>query len=290
MSDIIADIFGEKNILYTFIDWICSVWNGFIDAAWGLIAQTPAEISPDSWALVTGDLKTLFTNVGASLVVVFFLLGYIRNAMDLNEELTYEKVTMLLFMLGVVETVYVLGIELIPVSCTAAKGLVLKIKDVGGIDSIHLSAESLESIPWDDMGMITIIIGLLLSIFALIAAVVCGGIIVWGVLGRVFKVFVLIPIAAVPLSTLAGGNRTWRPALNWLMEFLISVFEVVLIAIVLILGAYFIGSNILNNYFQFGSDDPLKATCTGIFMMIINMGVVAGAVKGWEAILRRVFS
>ena len=61
-------------------------------------------------------------------------------------------------------------------------------------------------------------------------------------------------------------------------------------AIVLILGAYFIGSNILNNYFQFGSDDPLKATCTGIFMMIINMGVVAGAVKGWEAILRRVFS
>ena len=73
----------------------------------------------------------------------------------------------------------------------------------------------------------------------LIAAVVCGGIIVWGVLGRVFKVFVLIPIAAVPLSTLAGGNRTWRPALNWLREFLISVFEVVLIAIVLILGAYF---------------------------------------------------
>lgn len=282
------DILGD-NILYTFINWICSIWNAFMDITWGLIGQTPQEVSPESWNMVTGSMMDMFTAIGVSLLIVFFLIGYISNVMDLKDELTYEKVIMLFVQLVVVQMAFLGATRLIPLACNAAKGVVVRFRWAGGAEAVHLSADTLSSIPWDDMGLLTVMVGLLLAFIAMIVTIVCGAIIVWSVLGRVFKIYILTPIAAVPLSTLAGGTRIQRPAINWIREFLISVFEVVIIAIVLNIGAKFIGSNVLANYFQFSEDDVLQQTCTGIFMMMINMGVVAGAVKSSEAILRKIF-
>lgn len=283
-----SDILGD-NILNTFINWICSVWNVFMDIAWGLIGQTPQEVSPDSWTMVTGSMMDMFTAIGVGLLIVFFLIGYISNVMDLKDELTYEKVVMLLVQLVVVQVAFLGTTRLIPLACNAAKGIVTGFRLTGGTQGIHLSADDLSSIPWEDMGLWTTMVGLLLAFVAMIVAFICGGVIVWGVLGRVFKIYILTPISAVPLSTLAGGSRIQRPAINWIKEFLIAVFEVVIIAIVLNIGAKFIGSNILANYFQFSEDDVLQQTCTGIVMMMINMGVVAGAVKSSESILRKIF-
>lgn len=289
MSEIITSILGIGDALYSFIGLVCSIWNGFIDAAWGLIEQTPQEISPGSWALVTGSIQDIFTAIGVGLLGVFFLIGYLQNALDLREELTDQKLILLFLQLVLVQAVFIGITRLIPLACNAAKNLVLKIKYTGGIEALHLSPNDLTGIPFDDMKFFSAIIGLLMTVFALIAAVICGGMIVWGILGRMFKIYVLIPIAAVPLSTFAGGSRVNRPAINWIKEFMIAAFEVVLIALVLLIGSTFIGSNALGNFFQFNDSDVLQKTCVAIFMMILNMGIVAGGVKGCEITLRKIF-
>ena len=287
LDGIISSIFGTDNVLYEFINVVCSIWNGFMDAAWALVSKTPAEVSPDGWNIANGSLMDLFMIVGASLLMIFFLIGYIQNALDLRDELTYEKVAALIFQLVVIEVIFLQVTRWIPSMCNAAKGLVRKVQLLGGAaSSLHLSADSMSDIPWEDMGLLTITVGLLVGLLAFIVACVCGAIIIWCLLGRVFKIYILIPIAAVPLSTLAGGSRVQRPAVNWIREFLIEVFEVVVIALVLVIGASFIPSNPLASFFHFSDDSTLAKTCLGLFMMMLNMGMVTGAVKGSEAMLR----
>ena len=281
---------GVEEALKFFLNLVCSVWNGFLSAAWGLIEQTPQEISPRSWGLITGSIGDIFLSIGIGLLVVFFLIGYLSNALDLREELTYEKLILLFVQLICVQAVFIGTTRIIPLACNAAKGMVLKIKYIGGIETLYLSVDDLAGIPFDDMKVFPAIIGLIMTVFALLAAVTCGGMIVWSVIGRMFKIYILIPISAIPLSTLAGGSRMHRPAINWIKEFFISTFEVVIIALVLLIGNTFIGSNALGNFFKFTSDDVLQKTCISIFMMMLNMGIVTGAVKGCEMNLRKIFT
>lgn len=280
---------GAAKIVYVLVQAICSIWNGFMDAAWGLIGQTPEQISPESWRLAMGSLMDIFTPIGVALLTVFFLISYIQNALDLKEEINYEKIIKMLLQLALIQVAFVSIVKVIPLACSAASSLVRKLQGVGGMGGAHLSPEKFSSIPWDDLGLFSVIVGFVIAILILIVAIVCGAVIVWSVLGRAFKIFVLTPIAAVPLSTMAGGSRTQRPAVNWIKEFLLAVFEVVVIGIVLIIGSSYINSNVIANYFQFDGNDVLLQTIIGLVMIGINMGVVTGAVKGCEAMLRKIY-
>ena len=79
LDGIISSIFGTDNVLYEFINVVCSIWNGFMDAAWALVSKTPAEVSPDGWNIANGSLMDLFMIVGASLLMIFFLIGRIGS-------------------------------------------------------------------------------------------------------------------------------------------------------------------------------------------------------------------
>ncbi|MEG2441712.1 MAG: hypothetical protein RSB37_09395 [Acetivibrio sp.] len=191
--------------------------------------------------------------------------------------------------MALVQGVFVFTVKLIPMFCNAAKALVLKIAGLGTLKNGHLSVASFDALPYGEVGFGEGLLYAVGGIVVLVVAAACGLVLLWLALGRVFKLFVLIPLSSLPLSTVAGGGSMAHSAVSWAKEFFIAVFEVVVMAVVLLLSSTFIGSNQLANYLQFDSGDAVGLILTTILTTCINIFLTVGAAKGAESTLRKAF-
>ncbi len=82
---------GES--LMNFGDWCLKssykVWNGAGKIAITYARQDPAD-AKNAWATVTGDIFTTMVAVGASFAVLYFVLGWLNESIDIRTTFTVE--------------------------------------------------------------------------------------------------------------------------------------------------------------------------------------------------------
>lgn len=258
--------------------WGNAAWNGLIKIVFTLLTKTPEEFSADAWAVVTDTLYPWFLSAGVSLLNLFFFIGFIRQNMNLRDNITIET--------------WIEGfIKVIISNAIMQEGLTL----VNDFLTLQVAATEFAlgenvlvlSVPEVDIG--TLLFTLFLGLIYFIISAVCGVMVLLEVMKRFLFVTASITVGPIAICTMAGGRGLESSAHAWIKTFLTYCFQFVLIAVILRIGTL-MGSS-LPAFLQ-SQEGPGEifdgfVLCLNnlVFMLFITTGI-----KGTDNLLEKMFS
>lgn len=253
-----------------------TIWNVVMELIAGVITMTPQEFSSDTWSYVTDTLYPWALGCGVAVINMFFLIGFLRGASNLRENITIE-----------------MWVELF-IKAMLANGLMLSgmsmIQQFFNLTSVLSGQVLINQIPEFSTENLDLGAWLFFFIFGslyVIVAIICAMIILFTVYGRYLKLYWLAAVAPIAFSTLAGGRGLEHSAFSWFRTFLSNVFEILAIAMTLSIGGMMIRS------IDFGVfDSAFLGIVDGfgsVLQSLITMILMTGAVKGAGSLLNRAF-
>ena len=270
--------FLDNNLFYSpFFQLAKTIWNILMSACTGLLTTTPEEFSGTAWRYVLNELYPWALSIGIASLNLFFLMGFFKSASNLKENITMELLVEVLMKLLVLNVLLVSGKTIITTLFKMASAMA---GDIMLMESPPFFAEDL------DIGsrIFFYMIGLLYFLVALI----CGLLILLTLYGRYIKLYLLMVMYPIAMSTLVGGRDIENTAHAWVKSFLSNVFEIVVIA--LVMG---IAGRIIAEISIFHSDGVILEHFDG-FAQALNsmlyMILMAASVKGASSFLNKTFN
>ena len=269
------------------------VWERCCRAAVSYLAVNPQSAGGNAWATVTGSIFSLSLGMAASLSVLFFVIGWLHESVDVRNNFTLENmfrffiryvitatliVNCLSLVTGVTDTAAALtGTVAASESSMAGEGVVnvfTTVKD-------QMESEEAGGTAWLGTGIISMIAGL----FGGIVIMVCAVQLVLSVLTRLFKLYLCIPFGPVALSSFAGGQILSQTGISWIKSFLGYALEAVVMALAIRISfALFADGAVF-------SASRGMAGITGAILTIVEyclpMITACACVKGAEVTVRR---
>lgn len=272
MPDWLGDFLGGAQ---SFIQGTAA-WNYFMGVVETLMGLTPEEQYPEAWNYVTETLYPWMLSIGLVLLNLFCLIGFIRQASNLKENVTIEMWVELFIKLLIANGLMTNGLTLMQEFFKAANLLSTDIMSAGVPAMYNQEA---------DLGAVLMYV--LIGLIYIIVSVICGILIVVEVLGRFLNLFMLTATMPVAMSTLAGGRGIENTAYAWIKSFLCNVFQIVVIAIILQIGGKMIA--VTGNIDNAGNISDWFDGAGAVCMSFLNMIFITTAVKGSDNFLKRVF-
>ena len=235
--------------------------------------QTAVELFSTAWnTVMNGSIFNFFSMLGGTLVIVFFLVGYCKDSVDLKKISSLEEniwmFIRLIFAVACVSQIALWMPKLISISVDVCKKL-FNLSTFGIKES--RAASIVDAI---DNDVVALIMGLVLMIVLIAAGV---GLLTIG-LSRLFKLVIYACLGPAMLSTIAGGSGINRSASIWFREFLAIVFSNIVILLALVISTKLIGMPI------FGRDS--SSILIGVSMIIETIAVL-GLVKTADGLLSK---
>ena len=86
------DIFNLGEAILSLLEVVFGFWNGQVNMVFELLGQSPVSFKNGGpWAVVA-NLEPIFVAVGSSLVVLFFVIGFCSESIDVKEEVRFETI------------------------------------------------------------------------------------------------------------------------------------------------------------------------------------------------------
>ena len=128
----------------------------------------------------------------------------------------------------------------------------------------------------------------LFGILYVIAAIVCSFLILLTVYGRYIRLYLLVVSAPFALSTIVGGEEARRTFISWVKTFLLNTFEIVMIALVMVICFKLTESGV--NIFEKGNVaveavNGFWDALNGLFTMV----VMTASVRGVNSFMSKAF-
>lgn len=264
------------------------VWKSCSDVTMEYIKKSPME-ETNAWAIVTGSIYSLALGIAASLAVLFFVMGWLRESIDIRNNFTLEN-TFRFFVR------FAITLSLITNSLAVTNGIVQcatavvatmdmqmqAVEEEGIFDEMKQSMEEeAEGGTWLAIGFGSMIGGLLGGL----VIIVCAVNLILSVLSRLFKLLLCIPFAPVAFSGFAGGAEFSQSGIAWLRTFLGHALEVIVIAL-----AISISFGLFRDAGIFGGTETEVSMVTLILQICeycMPMITACACVKGAEMTVRR---
>lgn len=253
------------------------IWDICMDITMSLFGVTPQTYSNAMWELVAKQLYPYFLGIGAVLLNLFFLTGLIRQSINLRDNMTTEMVIELLIKVIIANFVMVQGLTLMGDILGISSALAEKLKVTSGY-----------SIFANDLDAGAVFFYVIFGLVYIGGATISGISIVLVVLQRFLNVYMCILTAPIALSTWAGGNGLEHTAYAWIKSFLVSSFQIALIALILRLGAMMMNAPDVFNF-----DGTAMGFVDGFaesFISMITMFFMVAAVKSSSTWLEKTFN
>lgn len=78
-------------------------WNDKVGMVFDLLKQSPTTFKGGGpWAIVE-QVEPIFVGVGSSLVVLFFVIGFCSESVDVREDMRFEVILRMLMRVGIAE-------------------------------------------------------------------------------------------------------------------------------------------------------------------------------------------
>ncbi len=254
------------------------IWNTCMNMVRALMGTSPSTFSPDAWNFVTQTLYPWFLAIGTILLNFFCLIGFVRQATNLKENITIEMWIELFIKTLIANLLMRYGLSIMADIFAIAAG-----------NTVFIMGDSLPSIWTTDNDVGAVLAYLVVGLIYLIGSAVCGIMIVVEVMSRYLNLYILVAVAPVALSTWAGGRGIEDTAFAWIKSFLTNVFQIVAIALVLRIGTL-IGQNTI---FQSTTDGTILGMFSGsasVLFSMMNMFFMTSAVKGADGLIKRAFN
>lgn len=270
---------GEK--ILALLEIVFAFWNNQTDLVFSLLGQSPANFKGgEPWQIIM-NLQPLFVAIGSSLVVLFFVIGFCAESVDIREEMRFGTILKMFMRIGIAQWLVVNSITILKAFFTSIGNMVKLLGKHGGtklkIDPTQ--AEVIKNLGfWE--GLLFLILALILSV----AIIVFGFMLVYTVYFRFLKMMIIVPLGPLAYATLAGNRTVSHSSVSYSKYFLSVLLEAVTMALAIILCSAFINAGLP----EF-TGDYADWTKTLIYLceMTFTVALTVGSVKGAQNLTSR---
>jgi hypothetical protein len=270
-----VDIFKLGDKILALLEMVFGFWNNQISLVFAMLGQSPVSFKGGGpWAVVEG-IEPIFVAVGSSLVVLFFVIGFCSESVDIREEMRFEVILRMLIRLGLAEWLVANNVTIMKAFFTSIGNLV-GLLSAGQQRTLVINstqAEVIKNLGFGE-GLIMLILAALLSVIVII----CGFFLIYTVYFRFLKIMVIVPIGSIAMATLAGNRNVAHTANTYVKHFLSVLFEAVTMVLAILLCNAFINAGLpefIGNYADWTK--TLIYLCEMTFTIALTVGSVKGA-------------
>ena len=168
------DIFKLGDKILDLLNVIFAFWNNQVSLVFALLGQSPTAFKDGKpWDVIEG-LEPVFVAVGSSLVVLFFVIGFCSESIEIREEMRFEVILRILIRLGLAEYLVANNVTIMKAFFQSVGALVGLIAEGDRIE-LKVATEQADVIKNLGFGesLIMLILASLLSIIVIICGFVC---------------------------------------------------------------------------------------------------------------------
>lgn len=269
------DIFKLGDKILDLLNMVFGFWNNQVSLVFGLLGQSPVEFKDGGpWAVISG-IEPIFVAVGSSLVVLFFVIGFCSESVDIREEMRFEVILRMLIRLGLAEWFVANNVTIMKAIFTSVGNLVGLLSEGSSTELVidETQAEVIAGLGFGE-SLIMLILAALLSIIIII----CGFFLIYTVYFRFLKLLIIMPLGSIAFSTMGGNRMVSHTAVAYSKYFLSVVLEAVTMALAIILCNTFINAGLpsfTGDYADWAK--TLIYLCEMTFTIALTVGGVKGA-------------
>lgn len=276
------DIFKLGDKILDLLNAIFAFWNNQISLVFELLGQSPTAFKGGGpWDIIAG-IEPVFVAVGSSLVVLFFVIGFCSESIDIREEMRFEVILRILIRLGLAEYMVANNVTIMKAFFTSVGNLVGLLTE-GDRTTLKIAKEQADIIK--NLGFGESLIMLILAALLSIIVIICGFFLLYTVYFRFLKLMVIVPIGSIAFSTMSGNRMVAHTAVTYAKYFLSVTFEAVTMALAIIVCNAFINAGLP----EFTGDyaDWAK-TLIYLCEMTFSIALTVGSVKGAQSLTSKV--
>ena len=259
-----------------------NTWNEKLSEIWRLLTESPQSFKGGSIWNVMVNINDALKAIGYALLVLFFLMGIMRQFNSFSELKRPEQALKLFLRFVLAKAAVTWGLDLMMAMFTIAQGIVAKIMETSGVvgqGGMSLPQSMIDTIEacgfWESVPLwaVTLIGSLIVTILSFIM--------IMTVYGRFFKIYIYAAIAPIPLSSFAG-EETSHVGKSFIKSYAAVCLEGAIIVLACIIYSLFAASP--------PSVDPSATAVTQVWKyvgeLIFNMLVLVGTIKLSDRVVR----
>ena len=276
------DMFKLGDKILDLLRIVFAVWNSQISLVFELLGQSPTAFKDGApWSVIEG-IEPIFVAVGSSLVVLFFVIGFCSESVDIREEMRFEVILRILIRLGLAEY-FVANNVTIMKSIFTSVGNLVGLLTQGTRTDLVIAEEQVEIIK--NLGFGESLIMMILAAILSIIVIICGFFLIYTVYFRFLKLMVIVPIGSIAFSTMSGNRMVAHTAVTYVKYFLSTALEAVTMALAIIVCNAFISAGLPSFTGEFA--DWAK-TLIYLCEMTFTIALTVGSVKGAQSLTSKV--
>lgn len=277
------DIFKLGETILALLEMVFAFWNNQVSLVFAMLGQTPAEFKGGGpWNAIM-SVQPIFVAVGSSLVVIFFVIGFCSESVDVKEEMRFETILRMLIRLTISEWFVINSITIMKAFFTSIGNWV---KTLSSGTSATLKINSTEAEVIKNLGFGEGLLMLILASLLAIIIIICGFFLIYTVYFRFLRLLVIVPMGAVAFSTMSGNRTVSHTMVTYCRYFLAVCFEAVTMALAIIVCNAFINAGLPT--FTSSYADWTK-TLIYLCEMTFAIALTVGSVKGAQNLTSKVF-
>ncbi len=275
------DIFKLGDKILALLEMVFGFWNHQVSLVFSMLGQSPVGFKGGSpWAMIE-SVQPVFVAVGSFLVVLFFVIGFCSESVDIREEMRFEAILRMLIRLILAEWLVANNVTIMKAFFTSAGNLV-NLLSSGSYTTLSINSAQADIIK--GLGFGESLIMLILAAVLSVIVIICGFFMIYTVYFRFLKIMVMVPIGSIAFATLAGNRNVANTAGAYAKYFLSVVFEAVTMALAIMLCNAFINAGL--PAFAGGYADWVQ-TLIYLCEMTFAIALTVGSVKGAQSLTSR---
>ena len=269
------DIFSLGEVILDLLKTVVAFWNDKVSLVFEMLGQSPVNFKDGGPWQVISDIEPIFVAIGSSLVVLFFVIGFCSESIDVKEEMRFETILRVLMRIGIAEWLVANNVTIMKAFFTSA-GALVGLMSNGTTTELKIPAEQKEII--ENLGFGESLLMMMLAVVIALVIIFCGFMLIYTVYFRFLKLMVIVPLGAIAFSTVSGNRMVSHTAVTYAKYFLSIVLEAVTMALAIIVCNAFLNAGL--PAFTSSYADWTKALmymCELTFSVAMTVGAVKGA-------------
>ena len=277
------DIFKLGDKILSLLEIVFGFWNNQISLVFSMLGQSPVNFKGGGpWAVIEG-IEPIFVAVGSSLVVLFFVIGFCSESVDVREEMRFEVILRMLIRVALAEWFVTNNVTIMKAFFSTIGNLV---NALTAGTTVTISIDSTQADIIKNLGFGESLVMLIITALLAIIIIICGFFIIYTVYFRFLKILIIVPLGALAFSTMGGNRTVSHTVVAYCKYFLAVVFEAVTMALAIIVCNAFISAGL--PAFTGGYADWAQ-TLIYLCEMTFTIAMTVGSVKGAQALTSKVF-
>jgi hypothetical protein len=277
------DIFKLGDKILDLLEMVFGFWNNQISLVFSMLGQSPVYFKGGGpWGVIEG-IEPIFVAVGSSLVVLFFVIGFCSESVDVREEMRFEVILRMLIRLGLAEWFVANNVTIMKAFFTSIGNLV---NLISAGNTTRLTIDSTQADIIKNLGFGESLVMLILTALLSIIIIICSFFIIYTVYFRFLKILIIVPLGAIAFSTMGGNRTVSNTVVTYCKYFLSVVFEAVTMALAIIICNAFVNAGLPS--FTGGYADWAQ-TLIYLCEMTFTIAMTVGSVKGAQSLTSKAF-